>query len=1000
MDHLRVRLRWGTPDALRRLSLLQLGFNVWRIPLAAAQAGGFDVNPPAAAQLHANTNFTQVNTLPIMATKDYAPLAGAGGPNDPTDLTTYFVADSNGRSPGSAQFPNGSTPPGYLAAPFNDGDQFYYFVAARDVLGRDGVVSPGGLATACRKDLPSAPTKLTVLNNVQFLALGSGTNQQRLLLRWAQNTNSSDVVTQYWVYRWANPAMALTNDATPSNNVIGVVSQVANTNWSFLLDTNASAPGTPGPSNFWYTIRAVSQSACGSLLFSPNSAPASGVLRQRAAPSATKGELVGSCGTPVVMFQQFDAPANPNGPDTTNWNYRVTVTRRDSAIAWAQLVIGNTSLQITQSFGPLYFPPDGNSLSVDFSLPQITANPEFDAQCFVGTYYGVVSQTAVCQTTTPPDNSRITEAVFQTGELLFTALNSADPFVQAVNFNQSVCLSAVNTTRDASGTVHMSFNGGGGPMMIQYGTNLNSTTVWTDIGIATPDTNGVYSVYLCPCIIGPLPELRGCTVNLPSDGNCDQHIARAGDSGRIAPINVKFRLTPRTHEYRIYRSINGGAPVFLSQSEAVYDASNPGNEIVRTDDAMPPSAARACYFVQLLDENGNGSPLALIGCKDIVPPKPPRPVLSEPTPIGNTTNPQVALSWFCPTSGVYRFEIRIERADQPGSGKPTGLFSSELIKLTAFKPLPTANTNSIPRFFGLVKYLNTASAYDEWQLTPPISPTFGPGPQFSITASVVPNVPYRISVAAENNQGYWGDASTEWTFVWKTPPTFSTVPWPSRPLPPVTSFDEPSAITQPLPAFYAPRVAAVLFTNTDGSLADAHYPVGIRFGVLTARPNMSLNYNVGNTNFASYSYTESATGQDPNSAVFHRYSGGNGPLQNGQSLLPIVVYRKQETNSLFPRVSGNLSQVTPLLEKVPWSSVIPGPEEIVILTIPDYLIALNRQTFGTRGQGPVYSADFLYLRDQQPVILGARYHYYVVRFNDQREVSEIIDAGAVDIPTS
>ena len=51
---------------------------------------------------------------------------------------------------------------------------------------------------------------------------------------------------------------------------------------------------------------------------------------------------------------------------------------------------------------------------------------------------------------------------------------------------------------------------------------------------------------------------------------------------------------------------------------------------------MPPSAARLCYFVQLLDENGNGSPLALIGCKDVMPPKPPTPVLSEPAPAGNT----------------------------------------------------------------------------------------------------------------------------------------------------------------------------------------------------------------------------------------------------------------------------------------------------------------------------------------------------------------------------
>jgi hypothetical protein len=1003
-DHLRVRLRWGTPAALRRLSLLQFGFNVWRIPLVAAQAGNFNVTPPSLAQLYSNTNFTRINTLPVMATKDYAPLAGPGGPDDATDLTTFFFSDSNGRSPGSAQFPPGQTPPGYLATPFNDGDQFYYFITARDILGRDGLVSPGGLAIACRRNLPSAPTKLNMLNSVQVVPLGGGfTNQPHLVLRWLQNTNMSDVVTQYWVYRWPNPAMALTNDITPSNNVVGVVSQLANTNYNYLLDTDPTAPATPGPSNFWYTVRAVSQSACGSLLFSPNSAPASGVLRQHAAPQATTGELIGSCGTPGVMFQQFDSIVNPNGPDTNNWNYRVTVTRRDAGIAWAQLFVGNYYLQNTQAFGPLYFPPDANSLSVDVALPAASANSEFDVRCQVGTYYGIVSQTAICQTTNTPSPSQITEAVFQAGELLFTALRSSDPFLQVVNLNQSSCLPAINPTRDPSGTVHMRFDVGAGvPMMIQYATNLNAVQFWTDVGIATPDTNGVYSIYLCPCVISPLPPLRGCTVNLPNDGVCDQHAPRAGNSGPIAPIQVRFRLTPRTHEYRLYRSVNGAAPTLVAQGEAPYDSLNPNNEIVRTDDAMPPSAARLCYFVQVLDENGNGSPLALIGCKDSVPPKPPTPVLSQPAPAGDTGNPQVALSWFCPTAGVYRFEIRIQRVDQSGSGKPTGFANLQLIKLSVFKPLLALGPNPSPRFYGLTRSRSLVSLYDEWQLTPPIGPSFGPGPQFTLTASVVPNVPYRISVAAEDIQGDWGDASTEWDFVWQPPPTFQTVPWPARPLPPVTLFDEPAAVPQPSPAIYSPRVAAVMFTNTDGTLADAHYPVGIRFAVIFGASQ--LVYNVGNTNLASYFFSGTHgsfadPGIDPNSGVFKRYSSGNGTLQNGQPLLPIVVYRKQETNGAFPRVSGNLAQVTPLLEQVPWTTY-GSPFNLKGVIIPDRLIALGAETFGIIGdRGNFYSVNFLYLRDQQPVILGARYHYYVVRLSDQREVSEVIDAGAVEIPS-
>jgi hypothetical protein len=993
IDHLRIRLRWGTPDALRRLSLLQFGFNVWRLPAATAVTDGFNVTPPSIAQLHAPAyNFTLVNSFPVMATKDYAPLAGVGGPDDPSDLITYFFVDSNGRSPGSAQFPPGQTPAGYLAPPFNDGDQFYYFITARDILGRDGAASPGGLGTACRKNPPSAPMKLSVLNSMQNILLGGAhTNQPCLQVRWQQNTNVSDLVTQYYVYRWPNPAMAFTNDASPSNNLVGVVAQLAGAGLNSLLDTNSSAPMVPGPSNFWYTVRAVSQSACGQLLFSPNSEPVSGVLRQHAAPPAASGELVGSCGTPAVMFQDFDAPPNPNGPDTNHWNYQVTVTRRDAAIAWAELVISNSVLATVQSFGPLYFPPDGNSLSVAFAEPVSALSPGFSASCVVGTYYGEVSQPAVCQTTNTPAAADVLEGVFYAGDLLFTALSSSDPFYQLVNFNQNECLPAISPTRDESGTVHMRFDSGNRPVMVQYASNALTAEIWTDVGIATPDTNSVYSVYLCPCVISPLPPLRGCVVNLPGEGNCDQHVPRAGSSGPIAPIEVRFQLTPRTHEYRLYRSVNGAPPTLIAQSAALFDTNNPYSEIVRTDDGMPPGAARLCYFVQLLDENGNGSPLSLIGCKDVMPPKPPTPVLSEPVPAGNTTNPLVSLNWFCPTSGVYRFEIRLQRADQPGSGKPTGFFNSQLILLNAFKPLAAAGTNTTPYFYGLAKNHSLVSTYDEWQLTPPVGPSFGPGPQFSLTASVVPGVPYHISVAAENIQGYWGDASTEWTFVWQPPPLIPTVAWPARPLPPVTSFDDPALASQNL--VYAPRVAAVLFDNNFGpnatlaDLADLHYPVGIRIADMTDYYYPYLN--IGTTNFAEYlSYSlGSAPQADPNASVFHRLSAN--PQSNGDPLLPIVVYRQQVTNANFARVSGNVTQVSPLLETLPW--MVNGTR---LVTIPDLLIAYGNETWNDS-----YSYNFLYLRDQQPVILGACYHYYVVRFNAQHEVAEVIDAGTVTIPS-
>ena len=977
-DHLRIRLRWGTPDSLRRLSLLQYGFDVWRIPRAAAIAAGYNTTPPPTSALTTDPNFTRVNAGPVMTTRDYAPLPGFAGPDDPSDRTTYFFADNHGRALGSISPTNNVYPPGYLVPPFNDGDQFYYFITARDVLGRDGLVSPGGPATAYRQMPPKAPTNPQVLNAV----LPGTTNIERLLITWQQNNNTTDRVKEYWVYKWPNPTMALTNDAAPASNRIAIVAQISNTNWNSAFDNASNNYYFAGPASSWYTIRAISTNAGQVSLASPNTPPVSGVLRERTAPSAPTGDLLSSCGSPVAVFQTFNSLVNPNGPDTNNWNYRVTCQRRDSGIAWVRLVLGDPYAPGAQSFGPLYFPPNGDSLSLDFPVQAAGASPNFVVWCYAGTYYGEVSSPATCQNTNPVPPGQIAEASFSCGELLFTALNSNDPFLQAVNGGQGACYPAINPIPDASGTVRMTFDPAlGRPrMLIQYGTMTNTITLWHDLGVATSDSNGFYSVFYEPCLIGPLPPFRGCVVNLPGDGFCDQHVARAGDGGAVAPIYIRFHPTPRMQEYRLYRSVNGGEHTLIAQGAALFDQANQGKVIVRSDDSMPPSATRACYFVQALDENGNGSPLALIGCRDILPPKPPRPVLSEPTPIGDTNFPQVALSWFCPTAGVYRFEVLIRRADQAAAGGgSTGFTSPQLIPFQRYNPKS--------RFFGLQSEVLAIDLFDESQFTPPVGPGFGPGPQFTLNANVLPGVPYYISVHAENAHGDWGDASSVWSFMWKPPPTVQTVPWPARPLPPVTTFDDPGATNSP----YAPRVAAVLFTNYDGTLADQHYPVGIRFAEI---PNTDQRFiNIGNTNFAGYHAvgpgTPASPGVDPNSGVFGH--GATTAFGGGQRLLPIVVYRQQVTNANFPRVSGNLTQVSPLLERVPWMvDTVTNP---VTVTISDRLIALDHVYLGN----DVY-ATLLYLRDQQPVMVGARYHYYVVRLNAQREVAETIDAGMVDIP--
>jgi hypothetical protein len=976
-EDLLIRLRWGTPPELRRLSLLSYGFNVWRTPRAYAEAAGFTntLMPPTVAQLYTNAYFTNVNNTLVTPTKSF--LAGTGLPgtaDDMTDPTTVFFTDSNGRSRGNVHFPTNIPPsPGYLVPPFNDGDQFYYFITARDILGRDGLVSPGGLASACRRIPPRAPTDVAVRNETQVLPLGSATtNQQYLRVVWQQNTNAADAVTAYWVYRWPNPTMALTNDAAPLSNRVGVVTQVLGTNTGTFDDNGSDAPLIPGLTTYWYTVRAVRAACavCNPLLplLSPHSAPAFGVLRRRDGPAAATGEVIGSCGTPAVMFQGF-AYLPESGLDTNRWNYSFTCDRRDPGVAWVQFFVTNQITSSFETFGPIYFPPDGNHLEMPYSLPITPGLYTLDVVCVVGTVYGLVSPPAKCRFADPVAAGQRWGAGFLAGQVLLTAASSSDPLLMALNANLpgNQCVPANNPTADPSGgTVTMQFDLPlpRPPAMVQALTNGS----WADVGIATPDANGFYTVAYPSCVLCPLPMFRGCAVNLPAEADCAQHIARAANNGRVAPIRVRFRLTPRSREYRLYRQVNDGPLALISQGAAVYD---PTRILLSTDDAMPVSAGRLCYYVQLLDEHGNPSPMASMGCKDVMPPNMPIPVLAEPVPAVTNSQPQVTLNWFCPTSGVYRFEVLIRADDPAPSPNVKSVSSASLARLQAFNPAPLYAGLLHPIVLNSRIHLELAK-FEEAYLTPPVGAGFGPGPQFSLTANILANVPYTISVAALPAQGTNGLPSVARKFTWYPIQPPVTVPWPQRPMPTVKDFDDQGP----------PRVQAVLFADVHQQITDPRYPVGIRIGEL-GPGNLRPASTVGTTNFVKY-ITGSGTSGDPNLCVYRRLS--NDPSRVGDPLLPIVVYRQQVTNAAFPRVSGSVTQVTPLLEHIAWQA---GSYAVV----PDRLIGLGLEN----------GVWVLYLRDPQPVTYGASYRYFVVRFkasgatSGASEVAEVIPAGMVTI---
>lgn len=204
------------------------------------------------------------------------------------------------------------------------------------------------------------------------------------------------------------------------------------------------------------------------------------------------------------------------------------------------------------------------------------------------------------------------------------------------------------------------------------------------------------------------------------------------------------------------------------------------------------------------------------------------------------------------------------------------------------------------------------------------------------------------------------------------------MPWPARPLPPVNNFEVSGGN----------GVVAALLQDANYQL-DERYPVGIRIGELRVNPDdMTIQSNVRSDAFASYTVYNGYVNPDPNTYVFRRKRRDLSLLPQ---LLPIVVYRQQRTNALFPKVSGAVVQVSPLIERVPW--ILQPTSDFDVVTIPDRLFAINLE-FNPDNSYP------LYLRDQQPVLRGARYRYFVAHFNDRREVEEIIPAGEVELPAN
>ncbi len=106
---------------------------------------------------------------------------------------------------------------------------------------------------------------------------------------------------------------------------------------------------------------------------------------------------------------------------------------------------------------------------------------------------------------------------------------------------------------------------------------------------------------------------------------------------------------------------------------------------------------------------------------------------------------------------------------------------------------------------------------------------------------------------------------------------------------------------------------------------------------------------------------------------------------NVETVMPCVLYRYQIVNSLYLKVSGDVAQVSPLMETIAWGKTS-------VTTVYDPFIAISR----VMDSGDPWG---IYLVDTQPVVRGATYQYLLMRFDEEtKELDRIIPAGTVTIP--
>jgi len=856
MGNLNIRLRWDIPADLKRLSLLQFGYNLYRVEKASATAWwGPSATPASTADLLAKVasepSAKKVNRMPILVD------AATASP------TTWYVVDDN-----DGQLPGGT--------PFVDGEEYYYYLTALDLLARDGELSDPFLTFPCDRMAPSVP------HGIETRTVSVYTNsvrEQYVEISWDHDTNDVDTA-RYYVYRHTSLSNMQANAAFAVSNRISGAIVPSPTDTRMVYEDHTLSTNDYGRT-YWYTVRAEDDAHCTHNL-SGNSAPAYGLLRDWEGPPLATGVVV------RIQSQELTTTYvgnyTPSTPDNLNIEMKCVRNLDGEEIKWVEFrwIQGSRNLDSLTNAIPLgrFWYPEGSN--------------------FVAKAYWF-----------EPTLEVIT---------VFCRIGSAD----------------------------------------------GQVSDWA-YATAYPHNTPKYS-----------PDA------VLFDGKCEFHFGAVLDYPRIhhwgfpgTPLvfpEIEIPATPGAESVRVYRRVDGGRRTLIYQGEM----DEVLGVIVRDFSGGAANSSTICYYYQLFDENGNPGPMVKIYCFEAQARTTlPVPILDPIKSAGAATNaPGMTLDWFCTTPGVERFEVALGITD--GTLPPTfGTGGYELVDgaTNRMNVVVDGVTNALDVGFYRTGRIGTA---------------FGVAgsPQFELTAEIDLDRDYVVMVRAIDTTGTLGEWSNAEKFRWSTVPTGGPeVPWPARELPLVQN----DLFNSDLGAYY-------LADPADWNPASDKAAVGIKIGEIPP----TIDDGSGGSEPVTVERIIDTSGGGEEKDMFSAYRFNikydieeflydnadleRDPANPDTSIFPCVLYRYQLTNELFRTVSGDVAQVSPLMEELAVGNI--GG----FTTLYDAFIFITRPMDTTEPYG-------IFLLDSQPVLHNATYQYLLVRFDETtHEIDRIIPAGTVTIP--